>query len=88
VLWVGYIYDTAIKVAFVVVLADAGARTVASRMIRRRVWDLEGLFLVLAVLFSLPLFVRALPFYWVLSMPFYAALSAIELRRWFAIPDG
>jgi hypothetical protein len=85
--WAGYVYDVALRILFVVILAVAGAAAVAADTRREGDWGFHQQVLALAVLFTLPLFVRALPFYWVLLLPFYAALAAVELGRWYAGPN-
>jgi len=83
VVWAGYLYNTGVRIAFVLIPAFAGVVTVADRTRRTRAWGPPQLLLALAVLFTLPLVVRALPFYWVLPLPFYAALAAVALAQWY-----
>jgi hypothetical protein len=87
VLWLGYVYDTALRVSFVVIPFLVGLWRVVRNPTPVRTWGFQLLLAGLAVALTLSVFVRALPFYWLLPLPFYAALAAIELRHWYGFAD-
>jgi len=79
-IWVGEIYFIVVELGFILVPAGiAVARLCYGRVYlneRNMTMDLVA---VLAVLFSLPLAVRAYHFYWILPLPFMAVLAALAL---------